>query len=135
MKQYILTILLCVTAVFPAMAFESSTGGRVFYTESLRGNMRSVQIENYSHNPYYPIIEMGTTDQVTLKFDDLSPDVTTYTYSLIHCNSQWQQDGLSESQYIYGFTGTFPEAYETSRNTFQPYTHYEVTFPTMTQHL
>ncbi len=80
-------------------------------------------------NPRYPIIELGSDQSVLLKFDDLSPDASTYGYRIIHCNALWQADNLTESQYINGFTGSFIETYETSRNTFVPYIHYELEFP------
>lgn len=128
MKKILLVILFPAAALM-AFAFDSSTNGPVFRTESLSKNIHSVQIENYSRKPYYPIFELGGNEGVLLKFDDLSPDVTTYTYRIIHCNAHWQQDGLSESQYISGFTGGYLENYEMSRNTFQPYYHYELAFP------
>lgn len=127
MRKFLLFIF-CLTAL-RVFAFDSSTKGPVLYTESLSPDIRSVQIENYARKPYYPLFELGGNESVLLKFDDLSPDVTTYTYRIIHCNAGWQQDGLGESQYIDGFTGGYIETYEMSRNTFQPYYHYELAFP------
>jgi len=117
------------TQILNLFAFDSSNKKPIFYTESLSKNIRSVQIENYATNPYYPVFELGSDDFVTLKFDDISPDANTYGYRIVHCNATWQEDELTESQYINGFTGAFLSNYEISRNTFVVYHHYELNFP------
>lgn len=126
-KFFIITFTLLSVAV-ASYAFESDNGRSVLYTQSLSDNIHSVQIENYAKSPYYPMFELGSNEFVTLKFDDLNPEINTYGYKIIHCNSKWQPDDMSESQYIDGFTGSYIE-YEQSINTFVPYTHYKLTFP------
>jgi hypothetical protein len=128
MKHFI-TLTVALLAAASVFAFDSSNGKPVLYTRSLNPNIHSVQIQNYARTPLYPMFELGGTEFVTLKFDDLSPEINTFSYRILHCNSQWQPDDLSESQYISGFTGSYLNNYETSINTFVPYTHYEFTFP------
>lgn len=129
MKHFItLTIALIVSSLF-AHAFDSSNGRPVLYTRSYSKDIHSVQINNFARKPYYPMFELGSQEFVTLKFDDISGLANTYSYKIIHCNSQWQPDDMSESQCISGFTGSYLNNYETSVNTFVTYTHYELTFP------
>ncbi len=127
--KHTITLTTALLAAVSVFAFDSNNDREVLYTRSLNKNIHSVQIQNFAAKPLYPMFELGGSEYVTLKFDDLSPDVNTYGYRIIHCNSQWQQDDLSESQYISGFTGSYLGNYETSVNTFVPYTHYELTFP------
>ncbi len=123
--------LLCTVFLLPlsAFAFDSDNGRPIFYTEVFNKNIHSLQCENFAHSPYYPIIELGSNQFITLKFDDFSPDIKTYAYRIVHCNAIWQADELSESQYIDGFTGSYLSYYETSQNTFFVYTHFELKFP------
>src|SRR5688572_5442001 len=40
------------------------------------------------------IIELGSTDQLVLRFDDLQPNTENFSYTLVHCDSQWQPSDL-----------------------------------------
>ena len=45
---------------------------QTYYTQSLKKNIKSVQINNYFKTPHYPVISLEEDEFVTLKFDDLS---------------------------------------------------------------
>ena len=86
----------------------ASTGSATVYaqtynTESLKKNIKSVQINNYFKAPHYPVISLEEDEFVTLKFDDLSNKEETYTYKIIHCTAEWKNSNLSESEYLDGF--------------------------------
>ena len=102
---------------------------QTYYTQSFKQNIRSVQINNYYHKPYYPVISLEEDEAVTLKFDDLSNKEETYTYRIIHCNSMWENSNISESEYLDGFFSGFISPTNTSTNTYFPYSHYELNFP------
>jgi len=76
----------------------------------------------------YPILELGS-GQMTLSFDDLDGDIKDYSYTLIHCNSDWKPSNLSTMEYIDGFETEEIWNYEYSFNTLVEYTHYELTLP------
>jgi hypothetical protein len=38
-----------------------------------------------------PVIELGSPDQLVLRFDDLQPNLENYSYTLIHCDAYWKQ--------------------------------------------
>ncbi|OQA91953.1 MAG: hypothetical protein BWY27_00437 [Bacteroidetes bacterium ADurb.Bin234] len=123
MKKFSLIYIACMILTY------SFADNIVYETKSLNKNIKTVQIENFSRKPYYPIIELGGKDKVTLSFDDLSPEINTYSYSIIHCNADWTKSKLNEFQYLNGFDGGFIRNYESSVNTYFPYTHYTLTFP------
>ena len=109
-------------ATLPAWA-----GGHI--TGALQRNIRSVQIINANHPQRQPIINLGSTDQLTLSFDDMSSSQSTYSYRIYHCNRYWETDDLSDSEYIDGFANGYLEDYQYSFNTYMTYTHYEMSVP------
>lgn len=76
-----------------------------------------------------PIIELGGTDPLVLRFDDFSSDNENLSYALVHCNADWQPSDLATSQYISGMPTDFIPAARQSFNTLKPYLEYEVEFP------
>ncbi len=77
-----------------------------------------------------PILTLNSTSQLELKFDDLVTDAENYSYSIIHCNADWQPSSLTEYDYIDGFIDNRISEFEFSYNTTQQYVHYSLRFPT-----
>lgn len=102
---------------------------QTYSTESLKQNIKSVQIYNYFQKPYYPVISLEEDEFVTLKFDDLSSKEETYTYKIVHCTATWQNSNLSESEYLDGFYTGYLSPKNSSTNTYFTYDHYELNFP------
>ncbi len=109
--------------------FSSIVFAQTYYTQSLKQNIKSVQINNYLKAPHHPVITLDEEEYVTLKFDDLSNREETYTYKIIHCNAEWKNSNLSESEYLDGFYTGYISPKSTSTNTYFPYSHYELDFP------
>lgn len=81
-------------------------------------------------NPYAePIIELGSNQQLYFCFDDLSPEVNTYTYKILHCDPDWKSSGLSPFTYLNGFLSNPLENYEYSFNTQVAFTHFSLLIP------
>jgi len=76
-----------------------------------------------------PIIELGGTEPLVLRFDDFSPDVEDLSYTVVHCDPDWQPSDLAPSQYINGTPTDFVPTPQQSRNTLQPFLEYELEFP------
>lgn len=78
-----------------------------------------------------PIIKLGTADRVNISFDDLTHTYHRYTYSIVHCNSDWTEDeDLFDSDYIYGFKdGNVIGNLQESMNTNTLYMHYKFHLP------
>ncbi|MBP5259107.1 MAG: DUF5103 domain-containing protein [Paludibacteraceae bacterium] len=111
------------------LALQCVRGAAPYRTQALSGHIRSVQIYNYQRTPYLPVIELGSSDRITLTFDDLATTPSTYSYRFVHCRSDWTPDDLMESDYIDGFPQGYIDQYAFSMNTYFSYTHYEKTFP------
>jgi len=76
-----------------------------------------------------PIIELGSNESITLIFDDLSDNSKSYSYTLIHCTSDWKESGLIKSEYLEGFDTNPINDYQSSYATTVPYTHFKLQVP------
>ena len=77
----------------------------------------------------YPVVELNTNDTIVITFDELSEQIGNYSYTLIHCNSDWRPSNLSPNDYLDGFYENPLTDYQQSFNTFCGYIHYKVTIP------
>jgi len=76
-----------------------------------------------------PILELNTTDQLHLQFDDLDPVQRQLYYKLEHCNSDWTPSGVMPTRAIRGLQQDFLQDFAYSFNTRQQYLHYDLIFP------
>lgn len=99
------------------------------FTESHSPQLRTLQamVNGDPNNP--PIITLGSDDEITFSFDELSHTYRRYTYRITHCNSDWQPSDLHEIDYITGFNDRTIDYWENSSGTTQLYTHYEFYIP------
>ncbi|AYO58448.1 DUF5103 domain-containing protein [Chryseobacterium sp. 6424] len=89
--------------------------------------IRSIQLFNPQTNDQTPVI--GFSEQLILKFDDLSNSSTLYRYTIKHLDRNWQDDGLFFTEYATGSLNGLIDDIQYSFNTLQPYTHYTLVFP------
>ena len=77
------------------------------------------------------VIRLGSSDRLTISFDDLTHQYHRYVYSLTHCEPDWTPtEGLYTSDYISGFQdGITIDNYQESINTNQLYNHYTLRIP------
>ena len=90
---------------------------------------KSVKLEHTTNELLDPIIKINSSERLKLSFDILSKESSTYGYTFIHCNAQWQHSDITQSEYLDGFPDNYIETYEYSFNTLSPYVHYECVFP------
>ena len=77
----------------------------------------------------YPVVELNTNDTIVLTFDDLADAIGNYSYTLIHCNSNWLPTSLSPNDFIDGFVENPVTEYQPSFNTFCNFFHYKICIP------
>lgn len=91
--------------------------------------IKSVAFYNAAKEGSFPIITLKSNEQVQLAFDDLRGGRRNYSYTLEHCDSQWNPSNINISDYLQGFREDRITDYAYSTSTVQKYTHYEVKLP------
>lgn len=94
-----------------------------------RPYIKSVLLHDVSFELSQPILNLESQEQLQLSFDDLQADLKNYSYTIIHCNANWEPSDLMSAEYIDGFADNNINNYNYSLNTLQKFTHYDVVFP------
>lgn len=92
-------------------------------------NIHTVLLYNSQQEQSFPLIELGSSDFIQLKFDDFNDAYTSYSYTIEHCDADWKITSISPVEYIRGFNRNFITEYKFSANTSQNYIHYQLKFP------
>ena len=92
-------------------------------------NIRTVKFHVNGDPLGMPILPLKTNAQFLLSFDDMGDEDKNYTYSILHCDSNWQPSDLTELEFIDGYMDEAIDEYEFSFKTLREYTHYELLFP------
>jgi hypothetical protein len=102
---------------------------KVFPDSVYKKNIKTVLIYYGDDVLRDPVINLNSSNSITLTFDDLSNNVETYYYDFILCNEDWMPSDISQQEYLDGFSSNMIENYSFSFNTFYNYIHYKVSFP------
>ncbi|HEY0029809.1 MAG TPA: DUF5103 domain-containing protein [Bacteroidia bacterium] len=92
-------------------------------------SIKTVQLRDASFELSHAILNLELNETLKLSFDDLDADFKNYSYTLIHCNANWEPSDLMPNEYIDGFLDNSIVEYRYSFNTLQKFTHYNATFP------
>ena len=92
-------------------------------------SIKSVQLHDANFEISQPIYSLDSPQSLQLSFDELDSDFKNYTFTYIHCNSNWEPSNLMPIEYIDGFQENQITSYQYSYNTFQKYIHYNAIFP------
>ena len=74
-----------------------------------------------------PVLKLG--EHLVLEFDALNGNEEDYYYKITHYNYDWTPSVLVKSEYLDGFDNQRIRNYENSFNTYQIYSHYQLTIP------
>jgi len=91
--------------------------------------IKSVEFYNTAKQASFPIINLGSKEQVLLAFDDLRGSSRNFYYTIEHCDENWHSSNISSNEYLQGYTDDRILDYTYSSGTIQKYTHYEVKLP------
>ncbi len=80
-KLYLLSFLLFIAA----SAFAQSPYGNAVFDPEIK----SVEFYNTAKQGSFPIITLGSNDKVLLAFDNLLGGVKNYSYTIEHCDANW----------------------------------------------
>lgn len=91
--------------------------------------IKTVQLHKEGWPLAEPIIELNTNEKIKLSFDDFDNGIGDYSYTIIHCNSKWEDSELIPTDFINGFFENEILDYSHSFNTIQSYIHYNLIIP------
>src|SRR5690606_8724032 len=91
--------------------------------------IRSVEVVKLGAEQAIPVMELGSSEKLRVRFDDLSGETKNYSFSIQHCTYDWQPSDLIFMQYATGFEIVDIYDFDISNNTTTPYVHYWFDMP------
>ncbi len=120
--------LLLLALILPSFCFSQDENLRN-YDYIYLNNIKSVTFHLNGLLVSMPIMELGRGGNLLLSFDDMNEDYVDYTYSVVHCDANWQPSSLTEFEYLNGFSNQRIETYDYSFKSKSIYTHYRLLLP------
>jgi hypothetical protein len=127
----IISIIIKEISLFPFSEnyFSISLNKPVYENKIYKPGIKTVLIYRKGWELSFPIINLNSKEQIELIFDELGNEPGDYSWSIIHCNMQWEKDDLEPIQYLSGLeTGDITEIYF-SQNTMVNYINYRLNLP------
>ncbi|MFZ9695386.1 MAG: DUF5103 domain-containing protein [Chitinophagaceae bacterium] len=94
-----------------------------------RSNIRSVKLFKNGDQTAFPILQLGTSEQLELHFDDMEGDIKNYYYTLQLCQADWTPANVQPFDYLRGFISNRIFTYRPSSMVQTRYTHYKTFLP------
>ncbi len=107
----------------------SAAGSAQWPDSVIHPNIKTVKLFKSGDAYSYPVIMLGSNEQLELHFDDMDADVKFYYYSFQLCNADWKPAQVQSFDYIRGFQSNRISTYRSSSITGVRYTHYQLFFP------
>lgn len=119
MKYVLTTLFVCLM-----LAGQSQWPDHIY-----KPNIHSVKLFKYGDVYSYPVLNLGSNDQIELHFDDLDGDIKNYYYTFQLCNADWNPANIQAFDYIKGFQSNRISNYRISSIIPTRYTHYQAVLP------
>jgi hypothetical protein len=104
--------------------------GDYFYQDAIfNDNIKSVKLFRDGFELSDPILEIGEEVRLILKFDDISGKKKNYYYTIVHCDANWNESYIPQSDYLDGMFDNPLNDYAMSFNTTLPYVNYQLVIP------
>ncbi|MFM7234938.1 MAG: DUF5103 domain-containing protein [Flavobacteriales bacterium] len=118
------------SSIFLCFIFNTCAAGEVIMNKSYRDDVHSAQFFPVGNPLGYPLLALGSSEQLEINFDVFSEDFETLNYGVIHCSHDWKPSDLASGQYIRGFATNQISDIQYSFNTLTNYIHYRFNYPT-----
>lgn len=110
-------------AILPLKAQE------VYRTQVFNNKIHTLQVKVADEQLSSPYIHLNGDQQIEINFDLLDPDHHRFTYSIVHCDANWQPSALIPFEYMDGFQGLPIEDFANGMGTTVDYTNYRLFLP------
>lgn len=122
LSVFFIGFFFCQTLVF-------SQDNTIFQNKVLKEGIKTVLCYKKGQEMSFPLINLESEEQIIFSFDELGNSINDYSWTLIHCNSNWQQSDLETVEYIDGYPSGNIDNYKFSQNTMVNYINYWLELP------
>ena len=130
MRNIFLISTILYLTIIPSSLFASEYDNEFIYTNQIKKkSIYTVQAYPLGWELAEAVIELKGDNQILFSFDEIKENIQDYSYRIVHCDKNWYSSGLSEFDYIDGFTENQITDYEHSFNTNINYVHYQLKIP------
>jgi hypothetical protein len=111
-------------------SWASGKTDKYYYENAVyRDEIKSVQIYRIGNELSNPVIELGSDVKLVLKFDDLAEEVKNYSYTVIHCDVNWNESFIQQNEYLSENPDNPVSDYAMSNNTTIKFVNYQIQIP------
>lgn len=127
---FFLLIILSFISGFPSGASGSQKTDSYYYQNAVfHDNIKSVKMYREGNELSNPVIELGSDVKLLFKFDELAEDAKNYSYTVIHCDANWNESYIHQNEYLSGFPDNPISDYAMSFNTTFKFVNYQLSIP------
>ena len=128
--KYSLSFLVFLQCVIFSLNSYALLPGEFYYQNAVfKDEIKTVQLFSEGSPLSMPVLTLGTDEQLLLKFDDLADEIHSYSYTVLHCDADWNESFMVQSEYLDGFVDNPIEDYALSFNTTMNYVNYQLQIP------
>lgn len=128
LKTSALFILLNITLMLNSGLAKAAD--KYYYQNAVyREEVKSVQLFREGNELSNPVFELGSDVKLILKFDELADDAKNLSYTIIHCDANWNESYLQQTEYLSGFPDNPITDYALSFNTTVKFVNYRLSIP------
>lgn len=128
-SQKIFLFILLMSFVMAGFKSFSQNGNFYYETAVYKEEIKSALMFRLGFELSNPVIGLNEDQKLLMKFDDLAEVVTDYYYTVIHCDADWKESFIPQSDYLDGFPDNPVDDYAKSFNTTFSYTNYQIVLP------
>ncbi len=128
-KRTVFFIFFNVVLMLGPLVASAVAGDFQYQNAVYRNEIKSVQMYRDGNELSNPEIELGGDAHLVLKFDDLADDPKNFSYTLIHCDADWNESFVRQNEYLDGMPDNPVTDYAMSFNTTMKYVNYQLLIP------
>jgi hypothetical protein len=128
-RNYIKSLLSILSFLFLLLVNTRTFAQSTYDNIVFNSDIKSVEFYNAAKHPSFPIITLNSSEKVVLAFDDLQGGSKDYSYTIEHCDENWNSSNIAQAEYLTNYNDDKILHYTYSTNTLQKYTHYELKLP------